>query len=139
MVIVMKQVLTTLLLLSASLGFTQTLNDGTELLMTDLDSQTIVGHGKVFGGQIFLSVSEAAEGFFLYVVSPNGDVATHHGEVKADGLVGVFGDNGELVDFADVLQGRGVELIVKRVPELSEAATGTETPTDDEQLEPAAP
>jgi hypothetical protein len=133
MVTAMKRLLTTLLLLLASLGFAQTLNDGTELLMTDLDSQTIVGHGKVFDGQIFLNVSENAEGFFLYVVTPNGDVATHHGQVEADGLVGVFGDNGELIDFAEVLQKRGVKLVVQRVPELSETAT------DDDQLEPATP
>lgn len=133
MVTEMKRLLTTLLLVLASLGFTQTLNEGTELLMTDLDSQKIVGHGTVFDGQIFLNVSEDAEGFFLYVVTPNGDVATHHGEVKADGLVGVFSDSGELLDFADVLRGRGVKLIVQRVPELEETAT------DDDRLEPATP
>jgi hypothetical protein len=129
----MKQLLTILFFMLAGFGFTQTLNDGTELLMTDLESQKIVGHGKVFDGQLFLNVSEAAEGFFLYVVTPSGDVATHHGEVKANGLVGVFSDDGELLDFAAVLEGRGVKLIVQRVPELSE------TPTDDDKLEPATP
>jgi hypothetical protein len=133
MVTEMKRLLTTLLFVLASFGFTQALNDGTELLMTDLESQKIVGHGKVFDGQIFLNVSEDAEGFFLYVVTPGGDVATHHGEVKADGLVGVFSDEGELLDFADVLEGRGVKLIVQRVPELLEATT------DDDKLEPATP
>jgi hypothetical protein len=138
MVMRVKRLLTTLLLVFAGfcltpLGFSQTLGDGTELLMTDLDNQRIVGHGKVYEGQIFLNVSEDAEGFFLYVVTPNGDVATHHGEVKADGLVGVFGDNGELVDFADVLEKRGVKLVVQRVPEISETAT------DDDRLEPATP
>jgi hypothetical protein len=130
----MKRLLTTLLLALVSLGFAQTLGDGTELLMTDLDSQKIVGHGKVHDGQIFLNVSEDAEGFFLYVVTPSGEVATHHGEVKADGLVGVFGADGELVDFADVLYGRGVKLIVQRVPEISDDAA-----TNDSQLEPATP
>jgi hypothetical protein len=133
MVMRVKRLLTTLLLVFAGLGFSQTLNDGTELLMTDLESQKIVGHGKVYDGQIFLNISEDAEGFFLYVVTPSGDVATHHGEVKADGLVGVFADNGELVDFADVLYGRGVKLVVQRVPEISE------TSTDDDRLEPATP
>jgi hypothetical protein len=133
MVIVMKRLLTTLLLVLASLGFAQTLGDGTELLMTDLESQTIVGHGKVSSGQIVLSVSENAKGFFLYVVTPGGEVATHHGEVKPDGLVGVFADDGDLLDFADVLEGRGVKLIVQRVSDLAE------TETDDGQLEPATP
>jgi hypothetical protein len=133
MVTEMKRFFTILLLVLACLGFTQNLSDGTELLMTDLDSQKIVGHGKIFDGQIFLNVSEAAQGFFLYVVTPSGDVATHHGEVKADGLVGVFADNGELLDFADVLEGRGVKLVVQRVPELEESAT------DDNRLEPATP
>jgi hypothetical protein len=66
-------------------------------------------------------------------VTPNGDVATHHGEVKANGLVAVFADNGDLLNFADVLRDRGVKLVVQRVPEL------TETATDDDQLEPATP
>ena len=131
----MKRLLTILLVVLASLGFAQTLNDGTELLMTDLDSQTIVGHGKVFDGQIFLNVSESAEGFFLYVVSPQGEVATHHGEVREDGLVGVFADDGELVDFADVLKGRGVKLVVQRVAEVDENNPGN----DDGRLEPATP
>jgi hypothetical protein len=133
MVMRMKRLLTMLLLVLAGFGFAQTLSDGTELLMTDLDSQKIVGHGKVFNGQIYLNLSETAEGFFLYVVTPNGDVATHHGEVKANGLVAVFADNGDLLNFADVLRDRGVKLVVQRVPEL------TETATDDDQLEPATP
>lgn len=128
-----KRFFTILLFVFAWLGFTQTLNDGTELFMTDLESQKVVGHGKVFDGQIFLNVSEDAQRFFLYVVTPSGDVATHQGEVKADGLVGVFSDDGELLDFADVLEGRGVKLVVQRVPELSE------TSTDDGKLEPATP
>jgi hypothetical protein len=133
MVTEMKRFLTTLLLVFCSLGFAQDLNDGTELLMTDLESQKIVGHGKVFDGQIFLNVSEETEGFFLYVVTPGGEVATHHGEVKADGLLGVFSDDGELLDFAEVLEKRGVKLVVQRVPELQESTT------DDEKLEPATP
>jgi hypothetical protein len=133
MVIVMKQLLTILLLLLPTLAFSQTLSDGTELLMTDLASQTIVGHGKVSSGQIILNVSEEAEGFNLYVVTPSGEVATHHGEVKSDGLVGVFGDDGELLDFAEILKGRGVTLVVQRVPELTGATT------DDAQLEPVTP
>jgi hypothetical protein len=133
MVIVMKRLLTILLLLLPTLAFSQTLSDGTELLMTDLASQTIVGHGKVSSGQIILNVSEEAEGFNLYVVTPSGEVATHHGEVKSDGLVGVFGDDGELLDFAEILKGRGVTLVVQRVPELTGATT------DDAQLEPVTP
>jgi hypothetical protein len=133
MVTEMKRFLTTLLLVFWSLGFAQDLNDGTELLMTDLKSQKIVGHGKVFDGQIFLNVSEETEGFFLYVVTPGGEVATHHGEVNADGLLGVFSDDGELLDFAEVLEKRGVKLVVQRVPELQESTT------DDEKLEPATP
>lgn len=129
----MKRLLTTVLFALFSLGFAQTLGDGTELLMTDLSSQKIVGHGKVYDGQIFLNISEDAEGFFLYVVTPSGDVATHHGEVNADGLVGVFADDGQLVDFADVLEKRGVKLVIQRVPELEETAT------DDDRLEPATP
>jgi hypothetical protein len=131
----MKRLLTTLLLILASLGVAQTLNDGTELLMTDLESQTIVGHGKVFDGQVFLNLSENAQGFFLYVVTPSGDVATHHGEVKADGLVGVFADDGELVSFADVLKDRGVKLVIQRVAEVSEDTASN----DDAQLGPARP
>ncbi|MGL4609491.1 MAG: hypothetical protein ACRCYY_07365, partial [Trueperaceae bacterium] len=84
----------------------QNLTDGTELLLTDLGSEKIVGHGKVAGEEIVLSVSQEAEGFFLYVVTPSGEVATHHGEVRPDGLLGVFSDTGELLDFADVLEGR---------------------------------
>jgi hypothetical protein len=130
----MKRLLISLLLLLASFGVAQQLSDGTELLMTDLESQTIVGHGKVSAGQIFLSVSEEAEGFFLYVVSPSGEVATHHGRVEADGLVGVFADDGELLDFAKVLEGRGVKLVVQRVPEVENQAS-----TDDERLESPTP
>jgi hypothetical protein len=134
MVIVMKRLLTILLFVLASLGFAQTLSDGTELLMTDLESQTIVGHGKVSSGQVVLNLSEKAGEFFLYVVTPSGDVATHHGAVKPNGFVGVFADDGDLVDFANVLEGRGVKLIVQRVPELEESVI-----TDDDQLEPATP
>jgi hypothetical protein len=133
MVTAMKRVFTMLLLTLASWGFAQAINDGTELLMTDLDSQTIVGHGKVSSGQVVLNVSEKAEEFFLYLVTPGGDVATHHGAVKPDGLLGVFTDSGELLDFATVLKGRGVNLVVQRVPEIIETAT------DDEQLEQATP
>ncbi len=128
MVIVMKKLFTILLLLLPSLGFAQTLGDGTELLMTDLDSQTIVGHGKVSSGQVILNVSEKAGEFFLYLVTPGGDVATHHGAVKPDGLLGVFTEAGELLDFSEVLQERGVKLVVQRVPELTEASN------DDGQL-----
>ena len=130
----MKRLLTTLLFTLLSLGFTQTLRDGTELLMTDLESQTIVGHGKVSSGQVVLSLSETAGEFFLYFVTPSGDVATHDGEGKADGLLGVFADDGELLDFASVLETRGVKLVVQRVSELEET-----TSTDDDQLEPATP
>lgn len=130
----MKRLLTTLLLVLAGLGFAQTLSDGTELLMTDTSSQTIVGHGKVSSSQVVLNLSEKANEFFLYVVTPSGDVATHHGAVKPDGFVGVFADNGDLLDFAKVLEGRGVKLIVERVPELEEPAA-----TNDDQLEPATP
>jgi hypothetical protein len=133
MVIRMKRLLTTLLLVLSCLGFAQNLGDGTELLMTDLDSQTIVGHGKVSSGQVVLNLSETAEEFFLYVVTPGGEVATHQGAVKADGFVGVFAGDGDLLDFAQVLAGRGVKLVVERVPELEEVQT------NDDQLEPATP
>jgi hypothetical protein len=133
MVTAMKRLLTTLLLVLASLGFAQTLSDGTELLMTDTSSQTIVGHGKVSSSQVVLNLSETAEEFFLYVVTPGGEVATHHGAVKSDGFVGVFADDGDLLDFAEVLAGRGVKLVVQRVP-AQESIT-----TDDGALEPARP
>jgi hypothetical protein len=134
MVIDMKRLLTVLLLTLASLGFAQNLSDGTELLMTDLTSQTIVGHGKVSSSQVVLNLSEEAGEFNLYVVTPDGEVATHHGAVKPDGFVGVFADDGDLLDFSEVLAGRGITLVVQRVPALEESVT-----TDDNVLEPPRP
>jgi hypothetical protein len=91
-----------------------------------------VGHGKVSSSQVVLNLSEDAGEFFLYVVTPGGEVATHHGAVKPDGFVGVF-DDGDLLDFSEVLAGRGVTLVVQRVP------AQESIPTDDGALEPARP
>ena len=109
----MKTLLATLLILMSA-AFAQDLPEGSELLLTDLDSQVIVGHGKVFAGELYLKVSKSASGFFLYVVSPSGEVATHHGEAK-ENLIGVFAEDGELIDLTQVLSGRGVKLHIERV------------------------
>ena len=81
-------------LLFLSLGYAQTLAEGTEVLLTDLGSQTIVGHGKVAGGKLELDLAENAQAFFLYIVSPGGEVATHNGELSAAGELEIFADDG---------------------------------------------
>jgi hypothetical protein len=121
-----------IILALVGLAFAQDLPDGSELLLTDLDSQVIVGHGKVFAGELYLKIGNEAEGFFLYVLSPDGDVATHHGEVTKD-LIGVFTDTGELADLTDVLASRGVRLHIEWVDILAESAS------DDALLETTEP
>jgi hypothetical protein len=115
------------------LVLSQSLPDGSELLLTDLESQVIVGHGKVFAGQVYLKLSDEAGEFFLYVVSPDGNVATHHGEAKEE-LLGVFAEDGELIDLSEVLASRGVELLIQRVEEFAD-----ETSSDDALLETPKP
>ncbi len=116
-----------------SLAFSQSLPDGSELLLTDLESQVIVGHGKVFSGQLYLKLSNEAGEFFLYVVSPDGNVATHHGEAKED-LIGVFSAEGDLIDLHQVLAGRGVRLVIERIDEFAD-----QTSSDDTFLETTQP
>lgn len=131
-IIAMKHLLI-LGLMYLSLGFSQSLPEGSELLLTDLNSQVIVGHGKIFAGQLYLKLSQKAEGFFLYVLSSDGNVATHHGEARGN-LVGVFTDQGELISLEQVLAGRGVKLIIERVEILAD-----QIPSDDALLETNQP
>jgi hypothetical protein len=131
-IIWMKTVLASLLIL-LSVALAQDLPEGSELLLTDLDSQVIVGHGKVFAGELYLKVSQDASGFFLYVVSPDGHVATHHGEAQQN-LIGVFGDDGELLDLTQVLAGRGVILHVERID-----MPQNPSPSDDALLQTTEP
>lgn len=127
----MRALALSLLLCLSGFGYTQTLAEGTEVLLTDLGSQTIVGHGKVAEGKLELDLSENAQAFFLYIVSPGGEVATHNGELSAAGELEIFGDNGELVEFANVLRQGGVDLELE--------TRNLDTPeSDDELLEPPA-
>lgn len=110
-------------------GHAQEFVSGTEVLLTDLNSAKIVGYGKVEASTLNLSLLDETGGFFLYLIFPDGQVATHHGEVTAE-LVGVFTDSGELLDFSKVLEARGgIRLNIIRTDKLS-----PEQPSDDERL-----
>ena len=79
---------------------------GTEVLLTDLSSETIVGHGQVEAGVLNLRLIDETGGFFLYFIFPDGQVATHQGQITQE-LIGVFTDAGDLLDFTTVLAARG--------------------------------
>lgn len=116
-----------------SLAAAQDIASGTEVLLTDLTSETIVGHGQVEAGTLNLSLIDETGGFFLYFIFPDGQVATHQGEITQE-LVGVFTDTGDLLDFKAVLASRGgIELNVIRTQgdNLNPAQ-----PSNDEQLTP---
>ncbi len=134
----MKQVKTrikkTLLSISIMLisisAFAQDLITGTEVLLTDLSSEKIVGHGLVESGALTLQLIDETGGFFLYFIFPDGQVATHQGEITPE-LIGVFTDTGELLDVTTVLANRGgISLNIVRAQSIS-----PEQPSDDERLE----
>ena len=116
-----------------SWGAAQGIGNGTELLLTDLNSEVILGYGTVQDGQLLLNLSQAADSFYLYFIFPEGDVTTHQGRVD-DGLL-VVNDAGGFLDFQNVLAERGVELTVTRVEDENLNLT---TPSDDSQLEQPA-
>ena len=112
-------------------GVAQDFGDGTELLLTDLESEVIVGHGTVEEGTLRLNVSEDAGGFFLYVLFPEGEVSAHQGRMFDERLE-VENDAGGFLALSDLLSDRGVSLDVARVSgELNPQAE-----EDDALLEP---
>jgi len=111
-------------------AFAQDLITGTEVLLTDLSSEKIVGHGLVESGALTLQLIDETGGFFLYFIFPDGQVATHQGEITPE-LIGVFTDTGELLDVTTVLANRGgISLNIVRAQSIS-----PEQPSDDERLE----
>ena len=125
------KVFITLLLSLLMMGTAQNLSDGTELLLTDLSSELIVGYGTVDGDQLLLNLSEDAEGFYLYFLLPDGDVSAHQGRATKDRLE-VSNDAGGFLSLEKVLADRGVDLTVARVSgDLNE-----EPAQDDDLLEP---
>ena len=126
--VVPKRLISFLTVFALCWGFA--LDEGTEVLLTDLESQVIVGHGEVKGGELRLRLDEAVGGFFLYVVSPGGDVSAHSGQLNAEGLLAVF-DDGELIELSGVLAEQGVSLRLEVGADLSPA-----TGADDTLLEP---
>lgn len=126
-----KQILlSTLVLLLSISAFAQDLISGTEVLLTDLSSEKIVGHGLVEEGALTLRLIDETGGFFLYFIFPDGQVATHQGEITPE-LIGVFTDAGELIDVTTVLASRGgISLNIVRAKSIS-----PEQPSDDERLE----
>ncbi|MCA9835424.1 MAG: hypothetical protein KC422_00850 [Trueperaceae bacterium] len=94
------------LAVSFGLVLAQDLQDGTEVLLTDLNSETIVGHGQVAAGVLHLRLMERTGGFYLYLIFPDGQVNSHQGQ-QMPGFVGVYGDNGELLEFSAVLAAKG--------------------------------
>jgi len=117
-----------LLLLALPSAFAQDLVNGTEVILTNLGSETIVGHGKVDGKTLELTLTDETGGFFLYFIFPDGQVASHQGQITPE-LVGVFSDAGELLDITAVLAARGgIQLNVVR-------ADNAPNPSDDGALE----
>jgi hypothetical protein len=118
-----------LVCLVVSLAQAQDLVSGTEVLLTDLNSETIVGHGLVEAGTLNLRLIDETGGFFLYFIFPDGQVATHQGQITPE-LIGVFGDTGDLIDFTQVLASRGgIKLNIIRAQDLN-----PEQPSDDGRL-----
>ncbi len=125
-----KILLSFFILLTSISAFAQDLVTGTEVLLTDLSSEKIVGHGLVEAGALTLKLIDETGGFFLYFIFPDGQVATHQGEITPE-LIGVFTDTGELIDVTTVLAGRGgISLNIVRAQSIS-----PEQPSDDERLE----
>lgn len=119
------------LCMSLGVGLGQDLKSGTEVLLTDLSSERIVGHGQVEGRTLNLNLIDTTGGFFLYFIFPDGQVATHQGELGPE-LIAVFTDAGDLLDFTEVLSARGgIDLNVIRAKEEN---LNPNEPLDDGQL-----
>jgi len=104
----------TLLLSLVIMGAAQSLSDGTELLLTDLSSELIVGYGTVEGDKLLLNLSHDTEGFYLYFLLPDGNVSAHQGRALED-RIEVANDAGGFLSLSEVLADRGVNLTVERV------------------------
>lgn len=125
-----KTLLSISIMLISISAYAQDLITGTEVLLTDLSSEKIVGHGLVEAGALTLQLIDETGGFFLYFIFPDGQVATHQGEITPE-LIGVFTDTGELLDVTTVLANRGgISLNIVRTQNIS-----PEQPSDDERLE----
>lgn len=98
------------------------------MLLTDLESQVIVGHGVVSEGVLRLELGSGTRGFFLYMVSPSGDISSYNGAVEPDGGIGVLAEDGTRLDLRDLLAQQGVLLELQRVPAVTAPASFTDTP-----------
>lgn len=114
-------------LLSFGAALAQDLTDGTEVLITDLNSETIVGHGQVEAGVLHLRLMERTGGFYLYFIFPSGQVSSHKGQQDA-GFVGVYTDTGELINVVSVLAARG-NIGLELIP-VDEAELNSRNPVD---------
>lgn len=126
--LVKLKVFLSLLISLLMLGSAQSLGDGTELLLTDLSSELIVGYGTVDGDKLLLNLSEDTEGFYLYFLLPDGDVSAHQGRTT-EGRLEVTNDRGGFLSLEQVLAERGVDLTVERV-----SGDLTEPPAQDDDL-----
>lgn len=114
MTVMNPKALATLLLTLFMMVAAQNLSDGTELLLTDLSSELIVGYGTVDGDKLLLNLSQDTEGFYLYFLLPDGDVSAHQGRALEDRLE-VANDAGGYLSLSKVLADKGIDLTVERV------------------------
>ena len=90
----------------------QAIPEGTEVLLTDSVSQTIIGHGKVEDAQLVLELGEVSGSFTLLLALPDGVVETYTGQLSFDERWLVIDVGGQLVGIMELFGSRGVSLMM---------------------------
>ena len=90
----------------------QAIPEGTEVLLTDSVSQTIIGHGKVESAQLELELGEVSGSFILLLALPDGVVETYTGQLSFDERGLVVDVGGQLVGIMELFASRGVSLMM---------------------------
>ncbi len=99
-----------LILGSANLAAAQTINEGTELLLTNSRSDVFLGYGVVEQGQLKLLISEEVRRFVMLFIQASGEIESFSGEITAAGRLQISLPSGELVDFQDLLLKANISL-----------------------------
>lgn len=115
-----------------AVGQTVSLPIGSELLLTDMRGEVVLGYGRVITGQLELTLSERATDFVVLILFPEGGVEVRLGKVDVKGAVLLLDEAGVWQSLEALALAADLRLILRRVPE------GTFTgrlKTDDDLLE----
>jgi len=98
-------------------AFAQDINEGTEILLTNSNSERILGHGLIHNSRLEINVSEDVDEFIMMLLQPDDNLEIFMGLVDEEGHLSFMDIEGNVHNFGDFLESVEVELVLNRVVE----------------------